>query len=71
MWQMQKQTDNGRWKPEQVFPTGRHAMTRWVGLLQSLGDAPCSEPLRLVDGQGEVVDEISTEGEQCGGGRCR
>ena len=64
MWQMQKQTDNGRWKPEQVFPTGRHAMLRWVGLLQSLRGAPCCVPLRLVDGQGEVVYEISTTTEK-------
>ena len=71
MWQMQKQTDNGRWKPEQVFPTGRHAMQRWVGLLQSLIGAPCCVPLRLVDGQGEVVGEMNTENKQCGGGQCR
>ena len=53
MWKTQRKTARG-WELDEKFPGEKWARKYWRELT-------CKTPLRLVNDQGEVVDEMNTE----------
>jgi hypothetical protein len=59
MWKTQKRTARG-WEHDEKFPSEKGARKYWRELVFSL----CTEPMRLIDDTGEVVDTMNTETEK-------